>query len=717
MEPIAFIAALATLVGIVASIVQIIEYVQKRRAARHKRKESAAQVESPPATPADLVPSVSRRKTPHNLPQPDYGRFVGRDKDLIKLRQLLRPYPHGVHSVITVGGIGGIGKSALALETAHRYLREYEILPSDERFETIVWFSAKETVLTANGIRPRQQSHRTLADLYTTISVTLDREDITRAQTEEEQDALVRRALARQRTLLVLDNLESVDDDRLMAFLREPPAPTKIIVTTRHWVEVAYPLRLEAMKQQDALGLIAQECENKGVELSAEGAEWLYRRTGGIPLAIVWSIGQMAFGLGTEAVFRRLGNPQGDFMTFVFKGSVELVRGSDAHRLLMALALFVTDASREALGCVTGLDEDMLSRDEGLEALEKLSLIGRQTGGRFSLLPLTKTYALAELKQAPAFKHKAYGRLVDHFLTLTAKVVQEKLDMDPTLGRLVEADIENILAVIQHCYDHDLVKTYLTLTKAIWFFLYTRGRWAEMASLLEQALTASRDPLEQAFFLNQLAWIPILQGNTVQATKRLDQVENLLSDIPGNEAAREIIELNDGLGRVSLTLSCYSEAESFFERSLQIAEKYKSRYTRRIIVCKYGLAAPAFMQGEVRKADVLLAESESLAKQLHSLRSLIYILGRQGEFARLQGRFSVAEQKLEESIKWATECREKRGLAQASLSLALVREAQGKVPQALKLSQTAADLFQRLGMIKQAAEAKALSDRLQEKDG
>jgi len=173
--------------------------------------------------------------------------------------------------------------------------------------------------------------------------------------------------------------------------------------------------------------------------------------------------------------------------------------------------------------------------------------------------------------------------------------------------------------------------------------------------------------------------------------------------------------LNDGRGRVSLALSRYPEAERFFEHSLQIAEKHC--HTRMIIVSKYHLAVPAFMQGEVQKAEMLLAESEALGRQLNWPRALVYVPGRQGEFARLQGRFSVAERKLEESIKWATECREKRGLAQSSLSLALVREAQGKVIQALKLSQTAADLFQRLGMIKQAAEAKALLDRLQEKDG
>ena len=74
---------------------------------------------------------------------------------------------------------------------------------------------------------PRKQALRTLDDIYTTISVTLQREDITRARPERQAE-LVRNALTQQRTLLIVDNLETVDDEVVMEFLRELPAPTKL---------------------------------------------------------------------------------------------------------------------------------------------------------------------------------------------------------------------------------------------------------------------------------------------------------------------------------------------------------------------------------------------------------------------------------------------------------------------------------------------------------
>jgi len=330
----------------------------------------------------------------HNLPQPDYGTFIGREEELAQVHRILRPYPHSQEYLVTIDGIGGIGKSALALETAYRYLRQYEALLEEERFGAIIWTSAKSSVLTADGIAPRQQITRTLDDIYTTVAVVLEREDITRARPEE-QDELVTKALTQQRTLLIVDNLETVDDEQVNAFLRELPAPTKAIVTTRHRIDVAYPVRLTGMPKEDGLALIAQECAKKGVTLTETEMERLYDRTGGVPLAITWSVAQMGYGYGVEAVLRRLGEPTGDIARFCFEEAITRIHDTAAYRLLIALSLFSTDASREALGYVADLPA--LDRDDGLVALEKLSLVNRESD-RFSALPLTREYALQDFE-------------------------------------------------------------------------------------------------------------------------------------------------------------------------------------------------------------------------------------------------------------------------------------------------------------------------------
>ncbi|MEH1957715.1 hypothetical protein [Nostoc sp.] len=57
--------------------------------------------------------STESASIPHNLPSPTYTEFIGREADMKKLLERLLPM-HGAH-MITVHGIGGVGKTALVL--------------------------------------------------------------------------------------------------------------------------------------------------------------------------------------------------------------------------------------------------------------------------------------------------------------------------------------------------------------------------------------------------------------------------------------------------------------------------------------------------------------------------------------------------------------------------------------------------------------------------
>jgi len=301
-----------------------------------------------PATTQTIAPTAP--KIYNNLPRPDYSDFVGREQEKKKVIGLLSSKKR--EWVITIDGVGGVGKSALALEVAYHFLNNSTSMSKDEQFEAIIWTSAKQTVLTADGIRNRPQVLRTLEDIFTAISITLDREDIIRARAEE-QAALAIEALIERRTLLIVDNLETVDDERLLEFLRELPSPTKVIVTTRHRIDVASPVRLVGMSEIEALALIGHLSQEKEVEINGEEAQKLYNRAGGLPLAIVWSISLMSYGHSVDSVLSRLGSAKNDVIKFSFQSSVETIKGEDAYKLLLALSLFAKDATREALGYVT----------------------------------------------------------------------------------------------------------------------------------------------------------------------------------------------------------------------------------------------------------------------------------------------------------------------------------------------------------------------------
>lgn len=523
----------------------------------------------------------------HNLPQPDYDRFIGREEELKKVFKLLSPRSR--HFLVTIDGIGGIGKSTLALEVAHRYLHNKNPFDTSEQFDALIWASAKQTVLTAEGIVSRGQILRTLYDIYTTISVTLEREDITRAKPEDQYE-LVRHALTQQRTLLIVDNLETVDDEATLSFLRELPAPTKAIVTTRHRIDIAYPVRLTGMPQEDGLNLISQECERRGVELKKAEAEKLYHRTGGVPLAIVWSVAQMGYGYDVEAVLRRLGQPVEDIAFFCFEGSFEHIRGTDSHKLLMALALLETDASREALGYVAGLEEDVLSREEGLVQLEKLSLINR-SGGRFSLLPLTRQFVQHEIDKSTDFAVTA----IDAWKTWLDRHLDCQDYYWTWLGaKRIQDEINVVFALLDWAEEHKSESTTIRFIRPALFNLQITGRRGQGLHLADRGLKiANKFGIEYL-----LSWLEMYKGWVLTQQDDISLAINRLKI-----AKQQYKMLKDQKG-LSLTISFIGQA------------KRKSRDLYKVEEMLLNALGLAEQQGFVEGQLVALYELGKLARDL-----------------------------------------------------------------------------------------------------
>ncbi len=324
----------------------------------------------------------------------------------------------------------------------------------------------------------------------------------------------MRRALSQQRTLLIVDNLETVDDERVLTFIREVPEPTKVMVTTRHRLDVAYPVRLTGMEQADALILIGDEAKKKGVTLNDDESRRLYARTGGVPLAIVWSVAQMGFGYGIEAVLTRLGQPTSDIARFCFEGAVERLKGKPAYKLLLALSLFATDANREALGCVADLPE--LDRDEGLVELEKLSLVNKK-GGRFELLPLTRLYSTHELEYIPQLAQPALERMLTYYKQLVAPPSETYIGIpywdgltNYTQAESLEKEWPNLAQVIRQTLNQGRHAVALQLFLPIVHFLHIWGLWDERLQLSREMCQAAHelgDSMEAWLWIDAIGYI------------------------------------------------------------------------------------------------------------------------------------------------------------------------------------------------------------------
>lgn len=564
--------------------------------------------------------SPERQRPWHNLPQRNYAEFIGRQAELEQLGRLMLPHPRSRHFVVTIDGIGGIGKSALALELAYGYRTHYGVLPEDERFETIVWVSAKRTLLTASGIQQRRQSFNTLDDLFREVATVLEQPAILQASLAERR-GLVERALAARRCLLIVDNLETVDDEELLSFLRELPEPTKALITTRHRIDIAYALRLTGMPREDALKLMQVEAEAKGVTLSAVEMDDLERRTGGVPLAIQWSIGLMSLGHSVEAVLRRLGQGQSDIARFCFAESVARIRGRDAHRLLLALALFERSVSRVMLGEVAGLADDPVGRDEGLAELLRLSLVN-QKGDRFSLLPLTHAFAREELATKLQLEQELRERWItslrafalpyaglhtkwrdiaalntegEHLVTL-ARWAQDRrpdlfLDVLPAISYYSQFIgnggilLELLVVGLEYARLEGRLEQQIFLLERIARLLDAQRAHHEAEAVLAEALQCAQklgDPAWQAEVLLNHARFLRHRGLADLATERCDAGGVLAAQAPPSQQNALLADIANERGKIARDAGDLNQARNHFLAALEVyrLEDAEPRYNR-----------------------------------------------------------------------------------------------------------------------------------------
>lgn len=646
---------------------------------------------------------LNRPPVLHNLPQRDYAQFVGRATELQKIRQILRPYPHSQHAFVTIDGIGGMGKSTLALEVAHLFLEQYESLPSGERFDAIVWTSAKERTLTGDGIKPRYQIHRTLDDLYRTIAITLQREDIVKAVFDQ-QAALLHSILIQQRTLVIVDNLETIDDEAVINFIRELPAPTKVIVTTRHRIDVAYPVRLAGMSWEEAEHLIAQECHSRDVVLTRTDMRRLYERTGGAPLAIVWSVAQMCFGYPSATVLLRLGSPNSDVIRFCFDGSVELIRDAPAYTLLLSLSLFRDGTNRDALGKVANLAE--LDRDDGLVVLEKLSLINR-IAGRFKVAsPLVENFVQSGLVDNAELQSQLRERWISYLLEFINLKYQVKHN---TINEVIP-ELKNILDCIDWCRNAGRYDNVLAFISKVDFYLWTSGSWNLRYDYLYHALEAGvvlENDLAQANFCRRLADIRDMQGDLEESLKLADTALRLFERC-GEEYGTLLTLFR--LSAVYYKQGKFDVAKDVTFRALEIARKFKDNKT--FVRLEGRLGTIYLEEGNYKDAKTYLDKAVQLEQSLDEYErkswSSPWLYRLVGRLCLAEKNYDEAKENLDRSLSLAKSINNPQEMAETMCHLAELYLSQGLMHKAAEMTNTSRKLSQMLGMKRYIARAEEL---------
>ncbi len=602
-----------------------------------RKLERAILAHDPSLNAPQAGPTAQRR-----LPTPPTP-LLGRERELAALADLLRREDA---RLITLTGIGGIGKTRLALELARRLSPEFQHGSAVATLATL-----RDPALVARAILEALEIPETGQD---------------------PEDVLIQ-ALAGSELLLLIDNFEQVlPAASSIARLLDAAPRLKVIVTSRAPLHIAaereFPVPPLADDEAAELFIARAQAANPDFALSEQNAAAvaeLCAQLDGLPLAIELAAARTKI-LPPATLLSRLGNRlelltggrrdaprHQQTLRMTLDWSYDLLE-PDAQQLFAQLAVF-------AGGCTLASAEAVCSGDgsvlEGLAALVDESLVRqRETDAgepRFSMLEIVREYALERLS-ASGGEAEIRRRHLEHFVALAEEAEPQLADGDQIawLARL-EDEHDNLRAALAFALDTADSSSALRLVVGVRIFWLGRGYLAEGRQALESAIAATGNvPSElRANALNMAGILAGEQGefdaarvsfeaaledahavgSTRTISRALSNLGNLaffsgdldtardlykesieyfasIGDIRGQALAKE------NVGLMALTADDVPEAVTWLTAALELAREGGD--DREIGAASRSLAAAMIELGEAAQAMGLLTESLALAREL-----------------------------------------------------------------------------------------------------
>jgi len=332
---------------------------------------------------------------PSNIPDERYYPLPGRERDLGRLLETLQNARGS--PVVIIGGLGGLGKTAMAAELARRAVRE-------KSFDGVVGDSAKQEILAGGEIVRVREATLDFDSLMDAIARQLGRWEIPTMKAEEKH-AVMTHLLRQRRYLLLVDNLETAENaDALVSQLRGFLDGSRAIITSRKEVrhDFACSLLLEGLTLEDSLFFLRTDAEQRGVqqilETPAAKLTEIHEVAGGAPLALKLVVAQARF-LDLDPVLKQLRQAGGDLYSFIFRQSWKQLSLMSQRMLVYIGRTVVTTVSWDELAGV-GIAEDEPSLIEAIDQLVAYSLLDASfVAGvaRYGVHPLTRQFVNSDL--------------------------------------------------------------------------------------------------------------------------------------------------------------------------------------------------------------------------------------------------------------------------------------------------------------------------------
>ena len=659
-----------------------------------------------------------------SLPRRPY--FVGREEEIKTILQSLQPNSRTF--IVGIEGVGGMGKSTLAIEISHLCIE-------NDLFEAVIWISAKESVLTLHGIEPVIPEAKTLSDILITIGTNLGNPTIGNLSIQDQ----IKRAynlLSRRTTLLVLDNFESLSKNEqrdILEFLRRSPITLKVVITSRERVSEGQIIRLQGLSAEESNALLEWDAQQKNIHLTKDQSNYLVDLTGGLPLALLWVQGQIAvLGYSAAQVLDKLSlDTDIPILQYCFNHSWNLLRHSNEKKILFILALLPEAVSREALKEIAGIEDSDIF-DNAASDLLQLTLIEPESDkDYFNILPLTRRFIRTQFASDRKYIKQAELKIAQYY----AKLLSQKSGFREWRGYDdLLLDRNNILSVAQWCYKsiqkkqnssnsiakqtRNIAEILVQIGNHFGSVLWQRAYWYDRMTLAHAALNAAEfisDWKSVSTFARNISWIYFYQGDYLRA---LHWAEESLSATTKTEEELLIAAAKRSLGAVEFRLGNFERSEKLLKDVLKTSEDYASDdygiYSRGF--AQYGLGELEYERGNIKEAKewyqkALDTWQDPVRKD--PIRHISYALNGLGFVALKEKKYEDARRFFREGIQSAEEFGRIDELAKGQLGLASVHlETATDLKTALALVNESIESFQQQGMQYEIQKGQNLQERI-----
>lgn len=520
---------------------------------------------------------------PAQLPPVHYD-FVGRDDELGHLDALLtgRDAAAGAVVISTIAGVGGIGKTALAVHWSHRVRDRF---PDGQIYLNLQGYSA------AAPLRPIDALVRVL----TAFGVKGDK-----VPTEvEEATDLYRSVVADKRVLVVLDNAATAEQVRP---LLPSNAGSLALVTSRDRLSSliakggATRLTLGILPLDRSLELLARVIGADRAAAEPAASARLVALCGHLPLAIRItaallleqpdkSITAHADELAATDRLTALGiaDDEQASVRAAFDQSYRGLTGEQAG-LFRLLGLFPgEDVTSDGAASLAGT-----SPAEARALLDRLAaghLVETTGSGRYTMHDLLAEYArnLCAAQDPPEARSAALVRLFDFYLSTSAAAMDQLHPGDSrsglsgsvppfpdqgTAAAWLDAERVSLLAMAGHDPAGDLARPTIELAELLFRYSDDRGHYNDGLTLHSHALTAARalgddDALRGAHNLLGVAYMRLSRYE-----RALEHLGEALSLVAPDDPIAEAPVCNN-IGIIYFRLGRYEDAQTYLRRAYE----------------------------------------------------------------------------------------------------------------------------------------------------